>query len=72
MSMKYIKTSKGHLDYHHHLLYFGEKTICPKTMIENLKILSIYLDKIDIKWGPAFGTLIGMVRNDDFYHGTLF
>ena len=35
-------------------------------MMENLHILSVYLDKIDINWGPAFGTLIGIVRNDDF------
>ena len=35
-------------------------------MMENLNILSVYLDKIDINWGPAFGTLIGIVRNDDF------
>lgn len=26
----------------------------------------MYLDKIDINWGPAFGSLIGVVRNDDF------
>lgn len=35
-------------------------------MWENLQILSVYLDKIDINWGPAFGTLIGIVRNEDF------
>jgi len=35
-------------------------------MLENLRILSTYLDKIDINWGPAFGTLIGIIRNDDF------
>ena len=35
-------------------------------MTENLQILSVYLDKIDINWGPAFGSLIGVVRNDDY------
>ena len=35
-------------------------------MLENLQILSLYLDKIGIQWGPAFGTLIGIVRNDYF------
>lgn len=64
--MKFIKTSKGLFHYNQCLLYFGEKTICKQHMIDNLKIFSIYLDKIDIKWGPAFGTLIGMARNDDF------
>lgn len=64
--MKFIKTSKGLFHYNQCLLYFGEKTICKQHMIDDLKIFSIYLDKIDIKWGPAFGTLIGMARNDDF------
>lgn len=35
-------------------------------MTESLKLLSVYLDKIGINWGPAFGTLIGIVRNDDY------
>lgn len=35
-------------------------------MLDNLQVLSLYLDKIDINWGPAFGTLIGIIRNDDF------
>lgn len=64
--MARIKTSKGYLEYESHLLYFGNRVIDKDIMIENLQILSIYLDKIDINWGPAFGTLIGIVRNDDF------
>lgn len=64
--MARIKTSKGFLEYERHLLDFGNKTLQPKLMLENLQILSLYLDKIDINWGPAFGTLIGIVRNDDF------
>lgn len=64
--MNSIKTSKGLFEYKQHLLYFGEKTIVKDQMIENLNIFSIYLDKIDINWGPVFGTLIGIVRNDDF------
>lgn len=64
--MRGIRTSKGQLDYINHYLYFGEKTVNPQIMIEDLQILSAYFDKIDIKWGPAFGTLIGVVRNDGF------
>lgn len=64
--MAHIKTSKGYLEYTNHLLNFGSKVLDPKLMLENLHILSLYLDKIDINWGPAFGTLIGIVRNDDF------
>ena len=64
--MAHIKTSKGYLEYKSHLLDFGSKVIEPVQMLENLKIFSVYLDKIGINWGPAFGTLIGVVRNDDF------
>lgn len=64
--MAHIKTSKGYLEYTNHLFDFGKKVLNPKKMLENLKILSVYLDKIDINWGPAFGSLIGVVRNDDF------
>ncbi len=64
--MKYIKTSKGLYPYQNHLLYFGDKVLNKESTIENISILSTYLDKIGINWGPAFGTLIGIVRNDDF------
>lgn len=64
--MARIKTSKGFLEYKSHLLYFGDKVINKDVMLDNLRMLALYLDKIDINWGPAFGTLIGIVRNDDF------
>ena len=64
--MAYIKTSKGFLEYKSHLLDFGTKVIEPVQMLENLQVLALYLDKIGINWGPAFGTLIGVVRNNDF------
>ena len=60
-----IKTSKGLLQYRSHLLYFGDHKVDKSTIIENVQILSVYLDKIGINWGPAFGTLIGIVRSDD-------
>lgn len=37
-----------------------------EVMLDNLRVFALYMDKIDINWGPAFGTLIGIVRNDDF------
>lgn len=64
--MAHIKTSKGFLKYESHLLYFGGKIIDQQVMVDNIHALSIYLDKIDIRWGPAFGSLIGIVRNDNF------
>ena len=66
MALGILKTSKGLFCYKQHLLYFGNKTINKELMVENLKIFSVFLDKIDINWGPAFGSLIGIVRNDDF------
>lgn len=64
--MAHIRTSKGFLEYKSRLLYFGNKVMNKEVMLENLQVLSVYLDKIDINWGPAFGSLIGIVRNDDF------
>lgn len=64
--MARIKTSKGFLVFRNHLLYFGDRVIDKDKMTENLQILSVYLDKININWGPAFGSLIGVVRNDDY------
>ena len=64
--MARIKTSKGFLEYESHLLHFGNKVMNKEVMLENLQVLALYLDKIDINWGPVFGTLIGIIRNDDF------
>lgn len=64
--MARIKTSKGYLEYDNQILYFGDKVMNTDKMLENLQVLSVYLDKIEINWGPAFGTLIGIVRNEDF------
>lgn len=63
--MARIKTSKGYLDYNSHMLYFGGKVMKKDVVLDNLHVLSLYLDKIDINWGPAFGTLIGIIRNDE-------
>lgn len=64
--MAYIKTSKGFLEYESHLLHFGNKVMNKEMMLDNLRLFSSYLDMIDINWGPAFGTLIGVVRNNEF------
>lgn len=64
--MAHLKTSKGLLEFDNHLLDFGTKVLNSDRMFDNLQILSLYLDKIGINWGPAFGTLIGIIRNEDF------
>lgn len=60
-----IKTSNGPLHYNSHYLHFDSHVVNKSTVLENVRTLSVYLDKIGINWGPAFGTLIGIVRNDD-------
>lgn len=64
--MAKIKTSKGFLFFRNRVVDFSKKLINKDKMTESLGILSIYLDKIGINWGPAFGTLIGIIRNDDY------
>lgn len=63
--MANLRTSNGLIQYKQHLLYLGDHTIKKEVLIENLKIIAPCLDKIDINWGPAFGSLIGIVRNND-------
>ena len=64
--MAHIKTSKGFLKYENKIPFFGDKVLDKDLMLDNIRLLAAYLDKIDINWGPAFGTLIGIVRNNDF------
>lgn len=64
--MANILTSKGIFEYKSHLLYFGNHTINKGRMTYFIQIIALILDKIDINWGPAFGTLIGIVRNNDY------
>ena len=66
MIMANILTSKGIFEYKSHLLYFGNHTINKDRMTYFIQIIALILDKIDINWGPAFGTLIGIVRNNDY------
>lgn len=64
--MAHIKTSRGLIAFRQHIIYHGMKRQDEAVALENLRILAARLDKIDINWGPAFGTLIGIVRNDGF------
>lgn len=64
--MASLLTSKGNFAFKNHLLYFGFKIVNKEVMIDNIRTISLYLDKIGINWGPAFGSLIGILRNNDF------
>lgn len=61
-----LRTSKGYFTFKNHILDIGSKAIIPEIMTKCLGELSAYLDRIGINWGPAFGTLIGIIRNDGY------
>lgn len=62
--MAVLNTSNGLFHFRQHLLYLENHKIAQDVMMENLSLISPCLDRIGINWGPAFGTLIGIVRND--------
>lgn len=64
--MAELLTSKGIIRYKTEYLYSGKEYIDSTKAIENLGLLQEFLDKIDIGWGPAFGTLISIVRDEGF------
>lgn len=64
--MAYIKTSRGMMEFKQHIIYDGMKRQNDTIAFDNLTILARYLDRSGLNWGPAFGTLIGIVRNDGF------
>lgn len=60
-----LQTTKGVLNYNSQHVYFDNHVVNKSALLENVQVISEYLDKIGINWGPAFGTLIGVVRNHD-------
>lgn len=64
--MARITTSKGFLEYRRRLTFKSSRSIDKDMMLQDLKLIAAYLDRTGINWGPAFGSLIGVVRNDDF------
>lgn len=64
--MAKINTGKGVLKYKRSYLYLGQKPIGKEQAFKNLQIVAELLNGTGIKWGPAFGTLLGFVREHDF------
>lgn len=64
--MKSIDTPRGRYRYKPVYLYVGRKVIDRQVAFENLKELLSVLDKMDIRFGPFLGTLLGIVRDNDF------
>lgn len=64
--MKSIQTPRGRYYYKPVYLYVGRKIIDRKVAFENLKELVPLLDGMGIHFGPFLGTLLGIVRENDF------
>lgn len=64
--MPTIKTLKGALKFKTRMLYLGIKQINRDVAFDNLKTVSEILDKGKIHWGPVLGTLLGIVRENNF------
>ena len=64
--MKSILTPRGRFHYQPVYLYVGRKVIDRQVAFENLKVLAPLLDEMGIRFGPFLGTLLGIVRENDF------
>lgn len=64
--MSIIRTSKGDLSYQREFLYSGKEHIDKGKATEGLRLLQQCLVKTGIGWGPAFGTLISIVRDNGY------
>lgn len=61
-----VKTNKGKFRYHKQFLFVGLKKIDRDVAFENLKEIVPLLGKLGIKAGPIFGTLLGIIRENNF------
>ena len=64
--MNHIKTSKGVINYIQRLPRRSFKPMDTDMALNNLSVIKDKLDRTGILWGPIFGTLIGIIRNDNF------
>ena len=64
--MATLNTTKGLFHYKPKVLYLGIKQIDKEIAFENLKLLMPVLEKKGIQVGPVYGTLLGIIRDNDF------
>lgn len=64
--MARITTSKGVLTYRPRIIYPGINQIDKHIAFENLKVVAEIMNQSGLKWGPVLGTLLGIVRDNDF------
>lgn len=64
--MAKIITTKGIIHFKPQSVYLGIKQIDKKIAFENLKVVAKIMDNSGLHWGPLFGTLLGIIRDNDF------
>ena len=64
--MASIKTPRGKLHYKPLNIYLGIKQIDRDKAFENLEIVVRILSKVGVRVSPAYGTLLGIVRENNF------
>lgn len=64
--MDHIKTPRGNIYFKQKILFPGCHVIDRGIAFENLKLIDQVLSSLSIHWGVAFGTMLGIVRDDDF------
>ncbi len=64
--MATIKTSKGDIHFKQKFLFPGCHQINRQIAFQNLQLIDSILKESNIHWGVAFGTLLGIVRDNDF------
>ena len=64
--MAKIETSKGMLYFSPKTIYPGIKQIDKEIAFENLKMVAEIMNSSGLKWGPVYGSLLGIIRDNDF------
>ena len=64
--MNFIKTTMGLLPYKQRCFNINEAHLDDEVMTSCFRILYTHFNKLGINWGPAFSSLIGIVRNDGY------
>lgn len=64
--MKKIATPLGEITNHQKVLFLGSKRIDKNIALENLKVVARVMDKQGVKFGPIYGSLLGIIRDNDF------
>lgn len=60
------RTSNGPFHYNRKFLYVGIKRIDKEISLDNLRDFLYLTEKGGVKTGPVFGSLLGIVRDNDF------